>query len=83
MEHFARINLVAELLGGARALPQQEVRKLIDSRERYGVPSHTSGEPDCPTSAEKLASGNGQDRFQVTREELIQLVEDALLTRGA
>jgi L-fuculose-phosphate aldolase len=83
VEHFARINLVAELLGGARALPQQEVRKLIDSRGRYGMPSRTSGEPGCPTSAEELASGDGQDRFHVTREELIQLVEDALRARGA
>jgi len=83
VEHFARINLVAELLGGARALPQQEVRKLIDSRGRYGMPSRTSGEPGCPTSAEELAGGDGQDRFHVTREELIQLVEDALRARGA
>src|SRR5258708_26287120 len=29
MEHFARISLVAELLGGAKALPRAEVDKLF------------------------------------------------------
>ena len=34
MEHFARISLVAELLGGAKVLPRLEVDKLLDSRTR-------------------------------------------------
>ncbi len=37
MEHFARITLVAELLGGPKVLPRNEVNKLLDSRSRYGV----------------------------------------------
>src|SRR3954452_10326387 len=37
VEHFARITLVAELLGGPRVLPRLEVEKLLDSRARYGV----------------------------------------------
>ena len=37
VEHFARIALVAELLGGATVLPRVEVDKLLDSRTRYGV----------------------------------------------
>ena len=37
VEHFARISLVAELLGGAKVLPRMEVDKLLDSRTRYGV----------------------------------------------
>ena len=37
MEHFARIQLVAELLGGPKVLPREEVDKLLDSRTRYGV----------------------------------------------
>src|ERR1700732_4770981 len=36
MEHFARIQLVAELLGGPKVLPREEVDKLLDSRTRYG-----------------------------------------------
>ena len=35
VEHFARITFVAEMLGGARPLPKQEVEKLFESRSRY------------------------------------------------
>src|SRR3954447_9054437 len=37
VEHFARITLVAELLGGPRMLPRIEVEELLDSRARYGM----------------------------------------------
>jgi L-fuculose-phosphate aldolase len=37
VEQFARIALVAELLGGARTLPPGEIRKLIAARPRYGA----------------------------------------------
>src|SRR5689334_14989556 len=91
MEHFARINLVAELLGGAKALPRAEVDKLLDSRTRYGVKAKVSGEPGCPLTAEDVAAGatacatgsNGnEERFYVTRSELIGLVDEALKARG-
>jgi L-fuculose-phosphate aldolase len=75
VEHFARINLVAELLGGARALPRAEVEKLFDSRTRYGVKTPTGAQPGCPVVAEEV----GEDqRYELTRGELIALVEGAL-----
>jgi L-fuculose-phosphate aldolase len=80
VEHFARISLVTELLGGARVLPKQEVDKLLDSRTRYGVRARSGGEPGCPVVAEDLP-GDGQ-RFYVTREELVGLVNEALRARG-
>jgi len=43
MEHFARIQLVAELLGGAKVLPRTEVDKLLDARTRYGVKPRDAG----------------------------------------
>jgi L-fuculose-phosphate aldolase len=87
MEHFARIALVAELLGGARVLPRQEVDKLLDSRTRYGVKARNAGEPGCPVSAEDVdAAGavdsRGEEKFLVTRAELIGLVDEALKARG-
>src|SRR5580704_16337013 len=84
MEHFARITLVAELLGGPNILPRQEVDKLLDSRTRYGVKARSAGGPSCPVSAEdnNAASECGEDRFYVTRSELIGLVDDALRARG-
>jgi L-fuculose-phosphate aldolase len=80
VEHFARIALVAELLGGPKVLPKDEVEKLFDSRTRYGVKSGTSMEPGCPAVAEDVEPA--RERFQVTREELIALVDEALRARG-
>jgi L-fuculose-phosphate aldolase len=81
MEHFARITLVAELLGGPTVLPRNEVNKLLDSRSRYGVKAKSSGEPACPVTAEDMAA-NADDRVYVTRSELIGLVDEALRARG-
>jgi len=79
MEHFARISLVAELLGGAKVLPREDVDKLLDSRTRYGVKARNAGEPGCPVVLEEA----GEERFQVTRSELIRLVDEAMKARGA
>ena len=57
MEHFARIQLVAELLGGPKVLPRDEVDKLLDSRTRYGVKAMSAGEPNCPVAAEEVGTG--------------------------
>ena len=86
VEHYARIALVADLLGGAKALPREEVEKLYESRTRYGVMARTGLEPGCPVSAEEMpliedAHGD-RDRFSVTRDELVALVEVALKVRG-
>jgi len=79
VEHFARISLVAELLGGPKVLPRLEVEKLFESRERYGVKARAGIEPGCPVPAEEAAAG---ERIMVTREELIALVDEALRARG-
>jgi L-fuculose-phosphate aldolase len=74
VEHFARISLVTELLGGAKVLPKQEVTKLLEARTRYGVATRAGLEFGCPLAAEEM----GQERFEVTREELIALVDEAM-----
>lgn len=56
VEHFARITLVAELLGGPRVLPRDEVAKLFASRARYGVTSRAPMEPGHPVVAEEAES---------------------------
>lgn len=81
VEHFARISLVAELLGGANILPRTEVDKLLDSRTRYGVKTKAGGVPGCPLAAEDV-DGCG-DRICVTRDELVALVEEAVEKRLA
>jgi L-fuculose-phosphate aldolase len=94
MEHFARIQMVAELLGGPKVLPRGEVDKLLDARTRYGVKSRSAGEPNCPMALEDAGSGScgggtsntaprGQEEhFYVSRSELVQIVEEALKARG-
>ncbi len=54
VEHFARITLVAELLGGAKPLPRSEVEKLVAARSRYNVNSKTTLIPGMPLVAEDL-----------------------------
>jgi L-fuculose-phosphate aldolase len=87
VEHFARVTLVAELLGGPRVLPRDEVAKLFDARARYGVKSPNSMEPGHPVVAEDREAGEaaeaGKERVSLTREELVALVEEALRGRGA
>jgi len=97
MEHFARIQLVAELLGGPKVLPRTEVDKLLDSRTRYGVKAMSAGEPNCPVAAEEVGTGacgaagpsasaaaprTNEEHFYVSRSELVQMVEEALKARG-
>jgi L-fuculose-phosphate aldolase len=59
VEHFARITFVAEMLGGAKALPREEVEKLFASRARYKVQSRSRMEPGMPLVAEDLAETEG------------------------
>ncbi len=80
VEHFARITLVAELLGGPKPLPRVEIDKLLDSRARYGVKKHDGARPCCPLAAEDVPLPAEQFRF--TRDELVSLIDDALRTRN-
>lgn len=59
VEHFARITFVAELLGGARPLPRDEVEKLFAARARYNVTSHAGMQPGMPIVAEDVLSTPG------------------------
>ena len=52
VEHFAHVTLVAELLGGARALPRAEIAKLFEARSRYGVQSRGGFAMGSPLAAE-------------------------------
>ncbi len=85
VEHFARITLVAELLGGARALPRAEIASLFAARERYGVRSHSRFEPGSPMAAEDMPDRNlarPEERFSLTREQLVAMIDEALKVRG-
>ncbi len=82
IEHFARISLVARLLGGERLLSRDEVVRLAGLRGSYGIaapapicPEPTSADPlDCQvvqapssTSGERLIPEGGLDRMRAAR----------------
>jgi len=81
VEHFARITLVAELLGGPKVLPRVEVQKLFDSRARYRVKSRNHFEPGSPMTAEDMPDAS--EKIEVTREQLLSIIDEALKVRGA
>jgi hypothetical protein len=68
------------LLGGANVLPKTEVDKLLNSRTRYGVKTRAGSEPGCPVVAEDLEQDG--EKFYVTRDELVALVDEAVKARG-
>ena len=80
VEHFARIALVAELLGGAKVLPRAEIQKLFDARPRYGVQSHNRFEPGWPLAAEDMPEPS--EKHELTREHLLAIIDEALKVRG-
>ena len=80
VEHFARISLVAELLGGGRVLPRDEVAKLFDSRPKYGIRSHAPMEAGRPVVAEDLEQCKA--RAGLSRDDIVLLIEEALRARG-
>jgi L-fuculose-phosphate aldolase len=80
VEHFAWITFIAEMLGGARALPRREVQKLFDSRNRYGAPARPAFGPGSPVVAEEQAPP--ASRRGITREELLEIIDEALRARG-
>jgi L-fuculose-phosphate aldolase len=81
VEHVARILLVAEMLGGARTLPRNEVDRLIEARGRYGVRSSAEPQPGFPIVAEDLEELNTTNRH-LSREELLQALEELLRSRN-
>ncbi len=86
VEHFAQIALVAHLLGRQQLLSQEDVGKLMEARTRYEATSglRAPNQPNCPVTAGSTiaqaapAGAPQQDKFLVTREELVAIVEDAV-----
>src|SRR5213593_3468930 len=58
IEHFAKISLVARLLGGERLLSRQEVTRLQDLRGTYGIKAPA---PICAETVPDPAFGSGTD----------------------
>ena len=80
VEHFARITLVAELLGGPKVLPRVEVQRLFEARSRYHVKSKNHLEPGAPMTAEDMPEPG--EKIEMTRQQLLAIIDEALKVRG-
>jgi len=80
VEHFAHVTLVAELVGGAKALPRREIETLFAARQRYRIKSRTRFESGNPIAAEDQP--DPAEKLQITREQLLAIIDDALKLRG-
>jgi len=69
VEHFARVMLTAEALGGPHLLPRTEVQKLIAARPRYHA-SCPGGALELPVTAESAA-----DRLPPARQGVKSTIE--------
>jgi L-fuculose-phosphate aldolase len=81
LEHFAKINLIAKMLGRENALPAHEVSKLAALRSRYGIEGPDPFSEGCPIPLEKL--GQGGETVTLTRKELTELILEAIRSVGA
>ena len=88
VEHYARVTLIAHLLGGPRPLPRAEIAKLFEARARYGVKSNSRFEPGAPLCAEDLQqcvqgqNGSLPPKYELPPDQLMAAIEEALKVRG-
>lgn len=83
LEHSAHIYLVARLLGTAQPLSEEHVAKLERIRERFHPPAGSclscqALEDRVNTISSKLAQPATGGTYQLTREELIDLITDVV-----
>lgn len=85
LEHFARISLVAKLLGQEKPLPPDAVEKLFTLRQRAGLRSPSPalcGVPEprsAPTSSASPVGSDGTDEtITLTRKELVELIAESV-----
>jgi L-fuculose-phosphate aldolase len=93
IEHFAKISLVARMLGGERLLSREEVGRLETLRGSYGIaspapicPEPSGADPlDCQVvqaprapSGQRLVHENDGGEIRLTYSELTALIEDAV-----
>jgi L-fuculose-phosphate aldolase len=94
IEHFAKISLVARLLGRENLISREEVNRLQGLRGTYGVkapaPICATDEPEqdpaacqvvqAPSSPQSRLVPSGDGEIRLTYRQLTELIEDAIRT---
>lgn len=94
LEHTAKIAILSRILGGSRNLPADAIEKLINVREASGYLGEsarcqacgylhetqmTCPSGDRPAPAMRISdNSNGATRISLTREELVELLSQAV-----
>lgn len=90
LEHFAKITLIARIVGRPKELPADAIEKLLDVRERAGympaesrncqscgyLQGHSAGCSAGP-AARTHSPANGDESVTLTRRELTALITEA------
>src|SRR4030095_5995646 len=94
LEHTAKIAILSRILGGSRNLSPDAIEKLINVRESAGYLDQNARcqacgylhetQMTCPAGGRTVfdnynkASANGAGRIQLTRDELVELLSQAV-----
>ena len=94
LEHTARIAILSRILGGSKNLPVDAIEKLINVREAAGYLGESARcqacgylhetQMTCPTGDRPAVSSyhepatNGGGKIALTREELVELLAQAV-----
>jgi len=80
LEHFARISIVAKILGRERVLSEDDLRRLYASQykgeqQAGGMVLKPSPTPGCPLPAESFAA-SGEETVTLTRSQLFEIIDE-------
>jgi len=85
LEHFARISIVAKILGRERVLSEDALKRLYASQNRSeymmetegGMPPGKPRAPGCPVPAEALGASS-EETLNLTRSQLFEIIDQIL-----
>lgn len=74
LEHYAKTNILTRILGKQTLLSREDVDKLFDVREKYGISAPDFRQLGCPVTAEEQS-----ETITLSRGELEDLIERIIL----
>jgi L-fuculose-phosphate aldolase len=77
LEHTAKIAILSRVLGGSKNLSPDAIEKLINVREEAGYLGESARGQACGYLREPIVE-NGSGKITLTREELVELLSQAV-----